>query len=76
MGKTTDMQSKKWILPLVVHTFSWDETSPISATDSEHKTGNVHVLHSLVSSYPEITVIMVPINWTTEYIFDDCSVTS
>ncbi len=38
--------------------FPWDEASPISAADSKHKPGNLHVLHSLVSSYPEITVII------------------
>ena len=45
------------IVPLIVDTFSLDETSPIVATDSEHKLSNVHILHSLVSSYSEITVM-------------------
>lgn len=45
------------IVPLIVDTFSRDETSPIAATDSEHKPGNVHILYSMVSSYSEITVM-------------------
>lgn len=33
--------------------------SPIIAMDREQKSGKVHILHSLVSSFPEITVVTV-----------------
>lgn len=41
-------------IPLIVDTFSRQETSSASSADGEHVSCNFHILHALITSYPEV----------------------
>lgn len=41
--------------------FSWHEASSISSTDSEHKSGYFNILHSLITSHPEVLTQMTSV---------------
>lgn len=41
--------------------FSWHEASSISSTDSEHISGYFNILHSLITSHPEVHTQMTSV---------------
>lgn len=57
--KASKIQKEK---PLIMDAFSWHEASSISSTDSEHISGYFNILHSVITSHPEVHTQMTSVS--------------